>query len=219
MALLPKKGYKKLSDTHIGTDQPNFKDKLGTEIYWFLPTMNEHSYQLSTKQLDDLIRLCWDSFCGIHFDPMDPRFRDYLKASPEDLAWVFESHKVHLQAKKHHALAALAQAIDQSPFTDSVKYKIHTNDDIVISKMDQHQREYLEPYLAEYKHADEMLGSPRPSSLPTIEQFFIFANQQVRRRTEITTKSGSPSATLSNFTTFTERLANKRNNLHAPKQR
>lgn len=217
MALYPKKGYKKLSETHVGSVQPNFKDKVGSEIYWFLPTMNQHSYQLSTRQLDDLIHLCWDGFCRIHFDATDPRFQEYLKASPDDLAWVFASHKLHLHANKHSALSDLVEAINQSPFTSDVKYSIRSNDDIVIDRMNQRQHEYLEHYLDQYKRADDMLGSSRPNMLPTIEQFWDYAKHQVKRRTGITTSSGVRSSTLSGFTTFTEKLANKRSNLHAPK--
>ena len=217
MAIFRRKGYKKLPESRTDVEQVDFNNKFGTEIYWFLPAMNRQSYQLSVKQLEDLTQLCWQGFCTIHFDATDPRYSDYQKASPDDLAWVFNSHKMHLQAKKHSALTALTEAIDQSTFTSGVKYKIQANDDIEISMMDRRQREYLEPYLAEYKQAGEMLGSPRSSGLPRIEQFFSFANQQVKSRTDITTTPAARSATYEGFKAFTSKLATKKNNLHTPK--
>jgi hypothetical protein len=209
-----RKGYKKLPESRTDVEQVNFNDKFGDEIYWFLPAMSRQSYLLSVKQLEDFTQLLWHGFCSKHFDQGDPRYRDYLKASPDDLAWVFKSHKMHLQAKKHSALTALTEAIDQSP---SIKYKIIEDDDIEITMMDRRQREWFGPYLDEYKKASEKLGPPWSRRLPRIEQFFSFANQQVKDRTNITLNPAARSATYEGFKAFTTKLATKKNNLHRPR--
>lgn len=216
MALFRNKGYRSLPESTNQSEVQNFSRKSGRDIYWFLPAMSRHSYKLTTKQNDELVQLFWESYCHKHFDHRDPRFRDYIKATPDNIAWVFDSHRKHLQAKKHSALISLTSSIDQSTYTKSIKYAIIDHDDLIIHEMSKQQREFLDSELDEYKQAETMLGR-YPYKLPSVAKFLDYANSQVKQRTDITSSGGFHSVTLTGFKDYTDRLAKKKNNQISPK--